>query len=427
MRESIKKEFDYEAMNILITHFFSNKNKGDAAINTVLISQLAKVYPKADIVISSSDSFTQDERFDDKQFVGSILHEALYVSANPVVRIILTIYTLIVSLIWVIAKRYFRVELNGIVSNRLRLFLVSLSMADIVVPTGGSYLMAKTTIQSNIVLLLQLWPILLAKVFNKKVHMYAQSVGPFDNWFARWLARYVLDSVELLYVREPISLTVLNDLGVRKPMVKMTADAAFLFSSKYKRQMKEYLKKKGVVDNKIKVGITVKRCYDDIRQKRYEKSIVDFAHYLINKYHAQVIFVAQCTSTLHNDDDRIVARRIVKSMGMPKDVFLLEDEFDHYHIKSLFENLDYLIATRLHSAIFALTGIVPTLAVAYEHKTVGTMKALGLAEWCVDVADVSQKVLMQKFELLFSQKTQYIEILKHSLLSYMKKARYEII
>ena len=382
-------------MKILITHFFSKKNKGDAAINTVLVHELKKKYPKAHIVLSSTDAFAPGERFEGVLFVSSILYEALYVSVHPVTRILRTLYVLVASLLWVLTKK------RTYVPDGLRGFLEALSTADLVVPTGGSYLMASSSIQSNIVLILQLWPIFLAKLLNKKVVMYAQSIGPFENGFGRTSARYVLDTVASIEAREPITKAILLALGVNKPTITVSADAAFLFSSKFKKTMKEFLNKKGATDSKIKVGITVKRCYDDIRQEKYEKSIGGLVQHLIEKYDAQVIFVPQCTSTLHNDDDRVVSRAIVKSMQSPKNVFLLEDEFDHYHIKSLFENLDYLVATRMHSAIFAITGHVPTLAIAYEHKTKGTMEALGLSKWCIDLADVNFTSLTQKFDALY--------------------------
>lgn len=385
-------------MKILITHFFTRKNKGDAAINSVLLSQLKKTHPNAEIVISSADSFESDERFEGHRFVSSILHEALYVSTHPVARILRTLFVLTASLLWILTNKKIYVP------RRLHGFLQELSAADIVIPTGGSYLLADSSLLQNIVLLLQLWPLLLAKWLNKKVTMYAQSIGPFENIFAKWIARYVLNSVHSISVREPLTRAILKDLGINKPTIKFAIDGAFLFKSPYKVEMRKFLLRKGIKDSKIKIGITVKRCYDDSRQQAYEDEMGAFTTYLVKKYDAQVIFIAQCTSALHNDDDRVVAKRIAGRLANKKSIFVLEEEFDHYHIKSVFENMDYLVATRMHSAIFSITAHVPTLAIAYEHKTKGIMSALGLQKWCIPVDDVNLNTLREKFDSLYTQK-----------------------
>lgn len=382
-------------MKVLITHFFSKKNKGDAAINSVLLTQLKAKYPSADITLSSSDAFVPGETFEGAPFVSSILYEALYVSTNPLVRVLRTIFVLAASLLWVLTNK------RSYVPSRLRGFLGELSEADLVAPTGGSYLMSHGSMKSNVVLLLQLWPIYLAQMLGKRVIMQTQSIGPFKNTLTRSFTRYVLNAVESIDVRESITLHILKDMGIYKPAIKLTQDLAFQFSSPHKKEMGRFLKNMGIEDTNIKVGITVRRCYDDMRQSTYEESIAGFADYIVDKYDAQIIFAAQSTSTLHNDDDRVVGRKIVQRMKKQKSVALLENEFDHYRIKSLFENLDYLISTRMHAAIFAITAHVPTIAIAYEHKTTGIMKSIGLSHLSLELSDINEDRLVNKFNSLY--------------------------
>ena len=65
---------------------------------------------------------------------------------------------------------------------------------------------------------------------------------------------------------------------------------------------------------------------------------------------------------------------------------------------------------RYHSNVFAIKNIVPCVAISYEQKTLGLMKKIGCAEYCIDVNVLCFDKLYRRFKLLESN---YFEYKKH--------------
>jgi colanic acid/amylovoran biosynthesis protein len=136
-----------------------------------------------------------------------------------------------------------------------------------------------------------------------------------------------------------------------------------------------------------------------------------------------VVFIPQVTVENHNDDDRVSSRRVISYMNNKDKVIMLNDKFDHNVIKSIYGSLDYLIGTRFHSVIFALTSMVPSIAIQYEHKTRGIMKDLNLEKWVIDIDKTDKNELVKMFDDLYLSKAEYVNQLKSNLPSYVEKAK----
>ena len=68
----------------------------------------------------------------------------------------------------------------------------------------------------------------------------------------------------------------------------------------------------------------------------------------------------------------------------------------------------------MHSNIFALSSGVKTIAIAYEPKSFGIMNGLGLGEYVMHMADVTEEKLEKKFEQLKNDKN-YLKNLKSAV------------
>jgi colanic acid/amylovoran biosynthesis protein len=85
-------------------------------------------------------------------------------------------------------------------------------------------------------------------------------------------------------------------------------------------------------------------------------------------------------------DDLVVAHRVVAAVDDPHafvDPLGVSGDVDHLH--SLFASLAVVIGTRLHSCIIAMSAGTPAIGLAYQPKTLGTYRLLGLEELCLDV------------------------------------------
>jgi colanic acid/amylovoran biosynthesis protein len=100
-----------------------------------------------------------------------------------------------------------------------------------------------------------------------------------------------------------------------------------------------------------------------------------------------VVLIPQVTTDYLGDDDRIVERRIAGYCGSSP--LRIDERVDFRDLKGLYSACDLMLGTRFHSVIFALTSMVPCLAIEYEHKTRGIMRDLGLEEWVLPIDEVS--------------------------------------
>ncbi|HEY1015464.1 MAG TPA: glycosyltransferase, partial [Herpetosiphonaceae bacterium] len=118
---------------------------------------------------------------------------------------------------------------------------------------------------------------------------------------------------------------------------------------------------------------------------------------------AQVVLVSQCCGPAAPQDDRIAARRVLAASGLsPADALILDAELDAGQLKSVYRQLDLLVATRLHAAIFALGAGVPTALISYLPKGRGVMELLGLEAWCLDIGAAGGPALWALIERAWS-------------------------
>jgi len=256
--------------------------------------------------------------------------------------------------------------------------------------------------------------------------MYSQTVGPFHNTFQRVITKIILNRTKLIIAREDITVDTLKAIGVKKNLIVKSVDAGFLLKENEDFVLKGIIPSK-ILFNKTLIGITVRNWLSKNKQQNYEKEIARFVDKVLLDKNSLVIFIPQVTSVIYADDDRKVATRIVKLIHDKNQIVNLTGRYNHYQIKTIYRNLDYLLGTRFHSVIFSLTSYVPSIAIEYEHKTSGIMKDLNLSEWVIKIEDVTCDILINKFNKLKENKEQYLSTLNVNLPSYIKKAESTIL
>lgn len=407
-------------MKILLTPTYSVYNNGDAAIVSAQIAELRRVFPGADITILTIDVAAPGETFDACPVYSALMFCAVNPAhANRLRKLVAATAMLVYATIWAVVFRLTRRYLP--LPPSWRPALERLAQADMQIGVGGGYLRAKRDLTSTILLVLLFHQIWLAKIMCKPVYQYAQSFGPYPTRLQQRVAKLGLRCVDLLLVREVKSRQLLGELGLASKRVRLVPDSAFLFrppiNAKLRRQVFSALPPGGPI-----VGVTVRQWLSTKAQAAYEQAVAGFVDSLQARGF-RVIFVPQVTSTRQNDDDRSVGRRIGKLLKQNTNVLILRRRFSYRDIKSIFAGLDYLVGTRFHSVIFALTAGVPALAIEYEHKTSGIMQDLDLGQWVVPIEEVTEKKLQTMFDALVHHRAGYQVQLRHALPSYTRKAR----
>ena len=405
--------------NIVISHVYSSDNKGDAALTSVLISDLKRKFPRAKITILKLESISKEGGFEGAVERPSFMYFVANRHKNPLRKLAYALYMMSTTLLWALWLRAFRRHLY--LPAHLRAIATIYEQADLIVPVGGGYIRSRKGFVARFNIPLLLHPLLLGFILGKLTVLYSQSIGPFHNKFEEWMAAYVLKRMTLILLREDISIALLARIGVVHNTAR-AIDSGFLLEGKGEVNIRGRYK---IPPDKLLVGVTVRSWLSGESQVAYEKAVAAALDNLAETADAHIIFIPQVTA-VKGDDDRVVSRRVHKLMHFKESATVVNDEPDHHQIKAMYGNLDILLGTRFHSVIFSLTSFVPVLAIEYEHKTSGIMRDLQLENWVVKIEDVTAKMLTKRLHRLIKTQQKYRKHLNRQLPPYILEARQTI-
>jgi colanic acid/amylovoran biosynthesis protein len=405
-------------MRIVISHVYSSHNNGDAAILSSQIDGLKTSFDDPEIYVFTIDKIEEGYTFEGVPVCNSLMYSSVSPENGRFRKLVLAIVMVVCTTIWAGFFRAFNVmmPLPPSLNRPLRLLVE----ADMQICVGGGYLRAKKDWSSTIILLLLFHQIWLASVLRKPVYLWAQSFGPYPTRVQRKIATVGLKFANLILVREGQSKALLAELGVADERVRQVPDSAFAFNPTILSCSQPELV--DLPNGKV-VGVTVRSWLPTEKQRAYELAMAAFLSIVSRQYGFKPVVIPQVTSVEKDDDDRIVGSRIRSLLADDCDVQFMNTRFSHHEIASIYANLDYLVGTRFHSVIFALSAGVPALAIEYEHKTSGIMKDLGLEEWTLPIEDVTCDKLLSLFELLVKNRESYTQELREVVPRYIKAAR----
>lgn len=238
------------------------------------------------------------------------------------------------------------------------------------------------------------------------IYMYSCTVGPFHGYYNRWLATRALSLPTAVFLREESSLDAFRRIAPSVPAT-LAADVGFLLPKCSERRVSElrahYLPETG---RRIRVGISVREYtfpgHPDAtgQRTRYLRAVADLALYFIDEIDAEVHFVPQVLADEVNDLS--VSKEVQNLAGNPAHSYLIVDDLSPQDLKGLYSCFDVFVGVRMHANIFALSAGVPTVAIAYEPKTMGIMGQLGLARYALNIRTLDSASLLERADALLS-------------------------
>ncbi len=244
--------------------------------------------------------------------------------------------------------------------------------------------------------------IFIAKLFRKPVMIYGMSMGPFRIRWRNVLRRYLLNKVDVITLRDPISREYLEKLKLTKPVIAVTADSAFqskvdIAEARLAEVIAEQI---GDREDRPLVGITPTGARwnfpgaDDVEQVMddYKSKIAAAIDHVVEKYNAIVVFFPQLYG---RSTDLPLIESIIEKTHSQDSIRVLSNRLNSDIQQAVISHMDLMIGNRYHSVIFALKSCVPTVCIAYEHKSAAVMKEVGMADYLIDIKDLSSDRLMQ--------------------------------
>ncbi|MEM2125925.1 MAG: polysaccharide pyruvyl transferase family protein [Candidatus Methanosuratincola sp.] len=381
---------------IIILHGVNYWNAGDLGIIRSMVLRLREEIPSTTIHIHSifGDIERAREITDWDESIREIPYIVTYPFKNGVEALVGSI-SLLSTLVYGILYHFLKIKARFLLTSRQAAIIDDLMESDVVLSKGGNFFLDKGRGLPGFTL--HLHQILLSILLRKPTVIYAQSIGPFKRKWTYTVLKAVLRKVDLVLLREPCSFDFLK--GLKGPVVKITADEAFLLPAVSGERARELLKMNGIEGNRI-VGITVLDWSypfspDPIeRRQKYIASLASVADWLIKERAAEVFFVPHLVGFWGTNDLEIV-EQIIQHMRCQQQVRIL-GTYTAEEIKGILGQADIVIGTRMHSNIFALAAGTPCLVISYLPKCVGIMRMLGLEEWVIPIEDITPEVLCDR-------------------------------
>lgn len=304
--------------NIVVSGYYGFKNAGDEAMLAAMIEVLSDLDPDVNITVISANP----EDTKDRHGVSSVY--------------------------WL---------------NYLQI-AAALRKSDLLISGGGSLLQDVTSGRS---LYYYMSILLLAKQLGTPVMLYAQGIGPISGDMARKAMHYIGNMVDLITVRDSGSLGELEELGIVRPPIHLTADPVLAIHPVDKQIGRAILRRHGLEGAKPLVGISVREWRE---WAHYKDILAQVTDQITTTLGARVVFLP-----MQFPEDVDAAGKIAGRTN--QQAIVLNDEYTTSELLSLVGNLDLLISIRLHALIFAGVMGVPMIGLSYDPKVDRFLTSIG--------------------------------------------------
>jgi colanic acid/amylovoran biosynthesis protein len=264
--------------------------------------------------------------------------------------------------------------------------------------------------------------ILLSSLLRKPYVLYPQSMGHFKSKFSRFLVKFAFNRATSITAREEITKNNLQEMGVNKSLIHLTADIAFILQPASRERVEEiFLKESITKDDGVLIGMNINQLvnYKSKNSKvkcDYIDLMAQVADYLISNLNATIIFIPHSIyqmeiidSKRNIEDDVIAVNEAFAKVENKHKVAAITSNYTSEELKGIIAQCDLFIGARMHANIAATSMCVPTIAIAYSSKAPGIMKMVGLEKYVCDFRTMSFEELISKIEDMLSNREKIVE------------------
>ncbi len=414
--------------NIVITHGYSDSNKGDFAITLATLKVIKQYYPASKLTLLSTfrkndPDFEFHNRFVAQEGVRIIqgLMATPYIgSAQGTIENIKAVVRLSKSYVQLLLVLMGAGKLLG---GKEYTAWKAIKDADLVVVKGGQFIYNDAEdVRGWLFLWRTLKPIEIAQKLKKKVVVFGQSIGPFFSSKSERYAMKRLRKCDSVVVREQMTMDMLTRNGLEANSF-LAPDLAFYLQPTPTDQTDNY-------QSNNCFGVTMvnwnfpEQPEKEAKKAAYRKALVESIAYCYNTHQLVPVLISQVTVRHHGSGDEDLIDEIIEKLEALDIPFIRPNEdFSATEMSALYDQCKFLIGTRLHSCILAMCASTPVVAIRYQgFKTQGVMKMVGLSDYVLDINTIKSVELNSKIDAIIDKE----ETIVKSLQEVVPKLRAEI-
>lgn len=264
---------------------------------------------------------------------------------------------------------------------------------------GGSLIQNVTSRRS---LWFYLSTLITARKAGCKVMMYGCGIGPVQHQFDRDHAAQIINrNVDVITLREPLSMDELSALGVTAPKIVLAADPTVSLTFNRTSAL-PILESFGLepLSGQRYLGVTV-RLWPGFEEKSAE--IAAAVEYASRSYNLIPIFIP-----INPTSDLTAANHVAIHLSSTPHV-ILTGPYRTEETMALFSHMDMVLSMRLHGLIFSAVSAVPSVGIVYDPKVNSFLDSLGhpfyvpleatTADKLQEQIDLAAKMLQNRSEL----------------------------
>ena len=235
----------------------------------------------------------------------------------------------------------------------------------------------------------------LSKILNVAVIKYTTAIGPCEKFATKISLKTCSKFCDLFYLRDKQSFSVFNSLQI-KTQSKIVPDTAFMMASDTKSKFSDTIL--SIRQQKKVVGLAVSYQHKN-RTKNYNETLAQLVEYLENRDYYVLLIPNENNEGNQNADDRIVCKEILQMISDKNNVSILDvDNITPNQIKVVISCCDFIITSRYHTLIAALSTAKPTLALSWHHKYIEALLLFGLEDYVIETNNFNINNVISKFE-----------------------------
>ena len=258
---------------------------------------------------------------------------------------------------------------------------------------------------------------------NRKICFLPQAWGPFRNDVEKFWIQKMSCRHSVFFSRDEISYHYLRSALPPNKEIRIAPDIAFLFHGHSTDVGKSVLKRYGMLQSDIPIiGISPNmRVYEKTlgygTGNEYIKCLESIITFCLNNTNANIVLLPNeiLLNKRNKYDDRFLCSLLSSVIGNRNRLCAITCELSAEEIKAIIGNFDFLIGSRFHSLIFALSQHIPVLALGWSHKYMELLKYFEMDKYAVSHEEFHSANLVNLLRSAWDNRIDISEKIKKNL------------
>ena len=255
--------------------------------------------------------------------------------------------------------------LEAVPRFRILKVLRALRRCDALLSGGGSLLQDRTSTRS---LMYYLAIIRGAELFHRPVMLYANGIGPVNKPANRRRVKRAVERAALVTLRDRSSARELQEMGVTRPDLHVTADPVFNLPPASRERGEELIASAQLPQGVPFAAVSVR---DWPGTGEFPRQLAALCDHLRRTHGLEILFLM-----MQPGHDRGATQQVQQAMEEPS--YRLEASCTPQELMAVLGQAKLCVAMRLHTLIFAARMAVPCMGLVYDPKVESYLQELDM-------------------------------------------------